>query len=49
MRWYHLHCVLLRRRISRERPTPSRQWGLGACVPKPFRLTTRGGLVLIDG
>jgi len=41
--------VLLRGRIPREHPTPSRQWDLGACLPEPLRITTRGGLVLLDG
>src|ERR1035438_3296908 len=41
--------LLLRGRIPRQRPAPSRQWDLGARLPEPLRITTRGRLVLFDG
>src|ERR1022692_3738285 len=43
-----LRGLLLRGRIPREQPAPSRQWDLGACVPEPLRIPTRRRLVLLD-
>src|SRR5580704_8551575 len=41
--------LLLRGLIPRERPAPSGQWDVGACLPEPLRITTRGRFVLLDG
>src|SRR5271156_5861900 len=43
-----LCCILLRRRIHCEFPAPSRQWHFGACLPKPLRVTARGGFIVFD-
>ena len=41
--------VLLRGRIPRQHPAPSRQRDLGTCLPEPLRISTGGRLVLLDG